>query len=180
MNTERRITDVKLMAKIELYFGNPTTDKEWEMVEAEARAGDLCIESAVIQDFYSIVKPLLAKTKGGDNYFELVLFRLFDVLVKLPEITMGAYKHNGFVLPKMTIHREYATDKETHEKIMISDAMVEDLGSEFEYKWNFEYFDFKRIGKVEVLENEVIYLLKNKPHVYRFGSFLEAKSKKLL
>jgi hypothetical protein len=163
------------MAKIELYFGNPTTDKEWEMVEAESRAGDICIESAVIQDFYSIVKPLLAKTKDGDNYFELVIYRLFDVLVKLPDITMGAYKHNGFVLPKMVIHGEYARDKETHEKILISDKMVEDLGSEFEYKWNFEYFDFKRIGKVEVLENEVIYLLKNKPHVYRFGCFMEAK-----
>jgi hypothetical protein len=60
-------------------------------------------------------------------------------------------------------------------KIIISDKMVEDLGGEFEYKWNFEYFDFKRIGKVEVLANEVIYLLKNKPHVYRFGSFMEAK-----
>jgi hypothetical protein len=145
------------------------------MVEAESRAGDICIESAVIQDFYSIVKPLLVKTKDGDNYFELVIYRLFDVLVTLPDITMGAYKHNGFVLPKMTIHGEYANDKETHEKIMISDKMFENLGSEFEYKWNFEYFDFKRIGKVEVLENEVIYLLKNKPHVYRFGSFMEAK-----
>jgi hypothetical protein len=133
------------MAKIELYFGNPTTDKEWEMVEAEARSGDLCIESAVIQDFYSIVKPLLAKTKDGDNYFELVLFRLFDVLVKLPDITMGAYRHNGFVLPKMTIHGEYAKDKETHEKIMISDQMVEDLGSEFEYKWKLYYLSMDRL-----------------------------------
>jgi hypothetical protein len=163
------------MAKIELYFGNPTTDKEWEMVEAEARASDICIESAVIQDFYSIVNPLLTRTKDGDNYFELVLFRLFDNLVMLPRITMGAYRHNGFVLPKMTIHGEYAEDKETHEKIMISDQMVEDLGNEFEYKWNFEYFDFKRIGKVEALENELIYLLKNKPHVYRFGSFMQVK-----
>ena len=163
------------MAKIELYCGNPTTDKEWEMVEAESRAGDICIESAVIQDFYSIVKPLLVKTKDGVNYFELVIYRLFDVLIKLPDITMGAYKHNGFVLPKMTIHGEYAIDKETHQKIMISNKMVEDLGGEFEYKWNFEYFDFKRIGKVKALENEVIYLLKNKPHVYRFGSFMEVK-----
>jgi hypothetical protein len=166
------------MAKIELYFGSPTTEKEWEMVEAEARAGDICIESAVIQDFYSIVRPMLVKTKEGDNYFELVIYRLFDVLVTLPRITMGAYRHNGFVLPKMTIHGECANDKETHEKIMISDKMVEDLGSEFEYKWNFEYFDFKRIGKVEALENEVIYLLKNKPHVYRFGGFMEAKRMK--
>jgi len=162
------------MAKIELYFGNPTTDKEWEMVEAEARAGDICIESAVIQDFYSIVKLLLVKTKEGDNYFELVLYRLFDVLVTLPRITMGAYRHNGFVLPKMTIHGEYAKDKETHKKIIISYKMVEDLGSEFEYKWDFEYFDFKVIGKVEALKHETLYLLKNKPHVYRFGSFIEA------
>jgi len=166
------------MAKIELYFGNPTTEKEWEMVEAEAYAGDICIESAVIQDFYSIVKPMLVKTKEGDNYFELVIYRLFDVLVALPRITMGAYRHNGFVLPKMIIHGEYAEDKETHEKIMLSDKMIEDLGREFEYKWNFEYFDFKRMGKVEVLENELIYLLKNKPHVYRFGSFMQAKRMK--
>ena len=89
------------MAKIELYFGNPTTDKEWEMVEAEAHAGDICIESAVIQDFYSIVRPLLVKTKDDENYFELILCCLYGVSVTLPPITMGAYKHNGFVLPKI-------------------------------------------------------------------------------
>jgi hypothetical protein len=166
------------MAKIELYFGNPTTEKEWGIVEAEAHARDICIESAVIQDFYSTVKLMLVKTKGGENYFELIIYRLFDILVTLPRMSMGAYRHNGFVLPKMTIHGEYAKDKETHEKIIISDKMVEDLGSEFEYQWDFEYFDFKRIGKVEALENEVIYLLRNKPHVYRFGDFIEAKKVK--
>jgi hypothetical protein len=53
-----------------------------------------------------------------------------------------------------------------------------DLTSIFENKtkyWNFEYFDFKVIGKVEALKNEALYLFKNKPHVYRFGSFIEAK-----
>jgi hypothetical protein len=163
------------MAKIELYFGNPTTNKEWGIVEAIASAWDICIESAVIQDFYETVRPLLVRTNDDENYFELVICGNSGVSVTLPRITMGAYRHNGFVLPKMTIYGEYAEDKETHEKIILSDKMIEDLGCEFEYKWNFEYFDFKRIGKVEVLENEVIYLLKNKPHVYRFGSFIEAK-----
>jgi mannose-6-phosphate isomerase class I len=163
------------MAKIELYFGNPTTEKEWEMVEAEARAGDICIESAVIQDFYSIVKPLLVKTKNYENYFELVLCVISGILVTLPAITMGAYKHNGFVLPKMTIHGDYAVERKTHQRIVISKEWIDGLGQEFEYKWNFEYFDFKIIGKVEAQKNEVIYLLTNKPHVYRSGRFIETR-----
>jgi len=163
------------MAKIELYFGNPTTDKEWEMVEAEARAGDICIESAVIQDFYSIVRPLLVKTKDDENYFELVLCCLYGVSVTLPRITMGAYKHNGFVLPKITIHGDYAIERETNQRLVISKEWIEGLGQEFEYERNFEYFDFKVTGKVEALKNEALYLLKNKPHVYRFGNFMEAK-----
>ena len=163
------------MAKIELYFGNPTTEKEWEMVEAEARAGDICIESAVIQDFYSIVKPLLVKTKNDENYFELVLCVISGILVTLPAITMGAYKHNGFVLPKMTIHGDYAVERKTHQRIVISKEWIDGLGQEFEYKWNFEYFDFKIIGKVEAQKNEVIYLLTNKPHVYRSGRFIETR-----
>jgi mannose-6-phosphate isomerase class I len=163
------------MAKIELYFGNPTTEKEWEMVEAEARAGDICIESAVIQDFYSIVKPLLVKTKNDENYFELVICGISGILVTLPAITMGAYKHNGFVLPKMTIHGDYAVERKTHQRIVISKEWIDGLGQEFEYKWNFEYFDFKIIGKVEAQKNEVIYLLTNKPHVYRSGRFIETR-----
>lgn len=164
------------MAKIELYFGNPTTDKEWEMVEAESRAGDICIESAVIQDFYSIVKPLLVKTKNDENYFELVICGISGILVTLPVITMGTYKYNGFVLPKMTIHRDYAVERKTHQRIVISKEWIDGLGQEFEYKWNFEYFDFKIVGKVEAQKNEVIYLLTNKPHVYRSGRFIEARS----
>jgi len=163
------------MAKIELYFGNPTTDEEWEMVEAEARAGDLCIESAVIQDFYSIVRPLLVKTKDDENYFELVICCISGVSVTLPAITMGAYKHNGFVLPKMMIHGDTALERETNQRIVISKEWIEGLGQEFEYERNFEYFDFKLIGKVEAQKNEVIYQLKNRPHVYRSGSFIEAK-----
>ncbi|MBT8587845.1 hypothetical protein G6675_06110 [Polynucleobacter paneuropaeus] len=163
------------MAKIELYFGNPTTDKEWEMVEAESRAGDICIESAVIQDFYSIVKPLLVKTKNDENYFELVVCGISGTLVTLPTVTMGAYKHNGFVLPKMTIHGDYAIERKTHRRIVIPKDWIEGIGQEFEYKWNFEYFDFKIIGKVEAQKSEVIYLLKNRPHVYRSDSFIEAK-----
>jgi len=114
-----------VMAKIELYFGNPTTEKEWEMVEAEASAGGVCIESAVIRDFNSIVQPLLVKTREGDNYFELVLCRLFDVLVELPTISVGKYRHNGFILPEMIIHGEYASDKYTHEKVILTARMIE-------------------------------------------------------
>ena len=163
------------MAKIELYFGNPTTEREWEMVEAEARAGDICIESAVIQDFYSIVRPLLVKTNDDENYFELVICCISGVSVTLPAITMGAYKHNGFVLPKMTIHGDYAVEKETNQRIVISKEWIEGIGQDFEYERNFEYFDFKVIGKVEALKHESLYLLKNKLHVYRSGSFIESK-----
>ena len=39
----------------------------------------------------------------------------------------------------------------------------------------FAYMGEEFGDELEILENEVIYLLKNKPHVYRFGSFMEAK-----
>jgi hypothetical protein len=163
------------MAKIELYFGSPTTDKEWEMVEGEALAGDICIETAVIKDFCSIVKPLLIKTKNDENFFELVICSISGILVTLPAVTMGVYKHNGFVLPKMTINGDYALERESHQKIVIPKEWIDGLGQELEYKWNFEYFDFKIIGKVEAQKNEVLYLVRNRPHVYRSGNFIEAK-----
>jgi mannose-6-phosphate isomerase class I len=110
-----------------------------------------------------------------ENYFELVICGISGILVTLPAITMGAYKHNGFVLPKMTIHGDYAVERKTHQRIVISKEWIDGLGQEFEYKWNFEYFDFKIIGKVEAQKNEVIYLLTNKPHVYRSGRFIETR-----
>ena len=45
-------------------------------------------------------------------------------------------------------------------------------------EFDYEYFGFKRIGKASLVTDEVIYHLRNKPHIYHEGNFIEVKESK--
>ena len=52
------------------------------------------------------------------------------------------------------------------------------IGKDFDDDFDFEYFGFKRIGKASLVTDEVIYHLRNKPHIYHEGNFIEVKEPK--
>jgi hypothetical protein len=162
------------MSKIELLFGGPTTHDEEVSVEDYAYSWDVSIETAVIHQFRHWINHLV-KRKDDDTFFELLLYMGINQMLKLPKISAGTYRHNGFVLPKMIIHGDFGIDKDTGERIFLADQHINVIGTNFEDEIAYEYFEYQRIGKVTTSKNSSIYLLGDKPHIFDAGKFYKAK-----
>ena len=166
------------MAKIELYFGHPQQEKSWQGVEDHAYNQNINIESAVIRGFQAVNSVLIKKNADNDTYFELVLISWIGVNCKLPKITTGIYRQRGFTFPKLVIHGDTCKVKSSGEKIFISDEYINCIGNDFDSDFDYEYFGFKRFGKASLVNDQVIYQLGNKPHIYHEGNFIEVKEPK--
>jgi hypothetical protein len=164
------------MAKIEIYFGHPQDEKHWDGVENCSYNQDINIETAVIRGFKSVNSVLIRQNEQNDNYFELVVMSLTGQLYKFPKITTGVYKERGFVFPKLVINGDILKNKKTGNRIFLCDELIESIGKDFDNDFDYEYFGFKRFGKATLLKSEVIYKLRNKPHIYHKGKFIEVKN----
>jgi hypothetical protein len=58
----------------------------------------------------------------------------------------------------------------------LSDEYINYIGTEMDKEFDYEYFGFKRFGKASLVTDEVIYHLRNKPHIYHEGNFVEVKN----
>jgi len=164
------------MAKIEIYFGNPNSEKEWNWVEKFCDSLNIGVEASIFKNFSISFQNFVAVDEQGKTYFELIIGSINGDRVKLPKMTAGTYKHNGFVLPKLVIHGDYAIDIDTNQPIFISDTFIEAIGKDSELDFSYDYYGFKRVGKVSLKTNQVTYLIKDKEHIFHEGKFLEVKS----
>lgn len=162
------------MSKIELLFGSPTTQEEEISAENYAYDWGVSMETAVIHQFRRWINNL-ARRKDDDTFFELLLFIGTNQMLKLPKISAGTYRHNGFVLPKMVIHGNCGIDKKTGASIFLTADYINIIGSNFEDEIAYEYFEFQRSGVIRAQNDQAIYLLAGKPHIYDFGKFYKAK-----
>lgn len=163
------------MAKIEIYFGNPNSEKEWNWVEKFCDSLNIGVEASIFKNFSISFENFVALDEQGRTYFELIVSCINGDRVKLPKMTAGTYKHNGFVLPKLVIHGFYAIDKDSNQPIFISDTFIEAIGKDCEQDFSYDYYGFKRVGRVSLKTNEVTYLIKDKEHIFHSGNFLEVK-----
>lgn len=131
------------MSKIELLFGEPTTLN----LEIESYAYDfnVSIETALLRTFQSTVRSLAKKTNDrGDTFFELLLFVSSHQLLRLPKITTGVYRHNGFIYPKIVLNRDRGLNKKTGELVFLTNAHINGIASEFQDEFPYEYFELLR------------------------------------
>jgi hypothetical protein len=164
------------MAKIELLFGGPVTHDEEVSVENYAYNWDVSIETAVIQQFRFWINHLSGKKNDDDDtFFELLLFIGTNQMLRLPKISAGTYRHNGFLLPKMIIHGDYGVDKESGETIFLTERYINLIGSNFEDEIAYEYFEHHLCGAVRAQKDQMIYLLGDQPHIFDAGKFYKAK-----
>jgi hypothetical protein len=168
------------MARVDILFGTPSSNKEWDWIEKYSDRNNTSIENSLIKNFRFFFETLCETENNGSNYFELVICSIDGDSLKLPKMTVGTYKHNGFVLPKLVIHGDYAVDKDTNKQVFISDTFIEAIGKDIELEFSHEYFGFKRVGKVNLKTSEVVYLIRDKEHIFHNGKFLEIKKKQFI
>jgi hypothetical protein len=170
--------EIDAMAKIELYFGHPQDDKNLDGIEDHAYNQNINIETAVIRGFQSLHKVLTTRNEDNDTFFELILICGFSIWCKFPKVTTGVYRDRGFVYPKLVIHGDTGINKESSEIFFLSDEYINFIGKEVDKEFDYEYFGFKRLGKASLVTDDVIYHLRNKPHIYHEGNFIEVKEPK--
>lgn len=163
------------MAKIELLLGGPTTFQREDEIEEVIYDLNISMETAVIVRVRSLIQWLSGVNKDNKNYLDLVAGDDIDHPVKLPKISFGVYRHRGYVLPKMIINGFDLIATETGEKCFISNRLIDVIGDYLEDVFEFEYWGFKRIGKVVPRKSDVIYRLRGKPHIYHSGQFIEVR-----
>jgi hypothetical protein len=166
------------MAKIELYFGHPQEEENIDAIERRACNQDINIETSVIRGFQSLHQILTRRNEDNDTFFELVLICGFSIFCQFPKVTTGVFRHKGFVHPKIVIHGDTCVYKDSNKRFFLTDEYINYIGKEMDREFDYEYFGFKRIGKASLVTDEVIYHLRNKPHIYHEGNFIEVKEPK--
>ena len=166
------------MAKIELYFGHPQREENLNGFENVVCNQDINIETAVIRGFQDLHRILTRRNVDNDTFFELILICGFSIFCQFPRVTTGVYRHRGFVYPKIVIHGDTGIYKDSKKRFFLSDEYINFIGTEMDKEFDYEYFGFKRFGKASLVTDEVIYHLKNKPHIYHEGNFIEVKETK--
>jgi hypothetical protein len=161
------------MAKIHLRFGQPLLDDGIDAIERWAYNQEISIETANVRSFHAAMKVLVDVNEDGDTYFGLCLYPLFDEKLVHPRITYGHYVYKRTKYPMLIIHGDHICGLETKKQYFITPELVDHIGKTIEGDFDFEYVEHKRVGKTVIQEDEVIYLLGNRPHVYRNEDFIE-------
>ena len=166
------------MAKIHLHFGQPLLDDGKEDLERWAYNQEVSIETANVSSFQAIMNVLIKENEDYDTYFALCFYPLFDEKLMHPRITFGHYVYKRTRYPKLTIHGDHIGGLETKKRYFITPELVDHLVKTIESDFDFEYVEHKRVGKTVPKDNEVIYLLGGRPHIYRSENFIEIKKEK--
>ena len=164
------------MAKIELYFGHPQREENLNGFENVVCNQDINFETAVIRGFQDLHRILTRRNVDNDTFFELILICGFSIFCQFPRVTTGVYRHRGFVYPKIVIHGDTGIYRDSKKRFFLSDEYINYIGTEMDKEFDYEYFGFKRFGKASLVTDEVIYHLRNKPHIYHEGNFVEVKN----
>lgn len=163
------------MAKIHLCFGQPLLEDGLDAIERLAFNQETSIETANIKSFHAVMKVLVRANEDDDTYFSLCLYPLFDEKLVHPSITFGHYVYKRTRYPKLIVHGDHIGGLETKKRYFITPELVDHIGKKIEGDFDFEYIEHKRVGKTLIQEDEVIYLLGNRSHVYRNEEFVKIK-----
>jgi hypothetical protein len=160
------------MAKIELFLGSPTTADREDQIEELIYDLSISMETAVIFRARALIKWLSKPNKDDQNYLDLLATVDINHSVQLPKISCGVYKHNGYVLSKMIINCFHLKDMSTSNQYLISNKVIDVIGLDIENTFEFEYWGFRRAGKVIPSKSDVIYCFGDRPHIYHSGQFI--------
>lgn len=167
------------MAQIEIHCGYLSNDGGFGAVEEWAINNDHSISQANIHCFKRHIRHYLVRDDDGYNYFDNCISWHLQKDVKLPHISVGTYINQRYRYPMFTIHGDYLSVANSDEKIFITEKIITEIGKYFELESLFEYYGFKRIGKIEASSKEPIYLYRNKLHIYRDEKFFKVNARQL-
>ena len=163
------------MTRIDIYFGSATSEKVMNENEQWALNRQVSIETANIGTFNAVMRVLTTVDNGDGTYFDLSFGCVTGLDVISPKITYGTYQFNKTRYPKISIHGGYLVNTQSNEEIFIADDWIKKVAKFVEDDFDYEFIEFKRVGRIKIKQDEIIYLIGGIPHIHHAGSFLPVK-----
>lgn len=134
----------EVVSNVELRFGPPSTKNQEELTSSRAIEHDVSVERVLLVDFEYLLTNVWMK-KDGENIFELLILIYTGESVICPDVRFGTYIHNGYKYPKLVIHGDYLSLKNSSGRLWLNDETVEAIGKELDAYFEYEFFGFTRI-----------------------------------
>jgi hypothetical protein len=129
-----------------LYFGQPCTYRQQELIEKRAIEWNCSVEYALNEDFQFTVKRYTEMSDDdGRNYFDLSYFIYSGISeVYAPKVWADSYIHNGFKYPRIVFKDGFILDRAKVKRFFLKDDVIDSLGLSLEEHLEYEYIEFKR------------------------------------
>ena len=135
------------MGKINIKFGYPTSGELEDLFNLNAIEDNCSLEQSLFNSFNKLTSFLAKADKGERNFFDLAFITCLKVgEIIAPKITNTTYVFNGHKLPMLIVEKEYAKQVQSGNKILISDAAIDEFGMFFQDEFDYEYAGFERIN----------------------------------
>jgi len=134
------------MGKINIKFGYPTSGELEDLFVSNAIEDNCSLEQSLFNSFNKLTSFLAKADKGERNFFDLAFITCLKVgEIIAPKITNTTYVFNGHKLPMLIVEKEYAKQVQSGNKILISDAAIDEFGMFFQDEFDYEYIGFERV-----------------------------------
>lgn len=133
-------------SKIELRFGPPSSAWREELTTKRAIECNISYERMLLIDFEDMFINAWMK-EDRESIFELLIFIHAGVKVDCRNVSFGTYIHNGFKYPKVVMQSDTFKSKKSGKLVRLSDSVINSMGEHLDGDFDFEYVEFKRIGK---------------------------------
>lgn len=85
----------------------------------------------------------LIKSKGDDNFFNLVFFVASGVKVICPKVSCSTYIENGNRMPMLAFKRDYLVSLKDANHIPLTKEVIGEFGKIYQNDFDYEYAGFE-------------------------------------
>ena len=135
--------------QIAMYFGHALLgNPRHEEIEARAIEWGCSIEFAILEDFDWLFTRTF-KVHEDSSTFNLLFTIVANRSVQAPLVEVKYGKDNTSSIPTLLFSDDFLIDVESEKEVKITNAMLNQLGSEIEGYYGYEFIDFKRLAPNE-------------------------------
>jgi hypothetical protein len=132
---------------IELHFANPCDEWAQNTIDKIAINYDVSVERAGIIMLENLITSLSRRSEeSGQSYIDDQFGVTYQLFVYAPKATVGQYKENGYIYPKIILSEDYVIRKRTGEHLPINDDALTYFCKDFEEVFGLEFIKYKWQG----------------------------------
>ncbi len=141
-----------LNGEILLLFGVPCSEERIKDIEEWAILDEVTTEYA-LELWFARLARYNSERISDISLFDRLFNESYSVKISAPIVHSDSHEQNGHRLPMLRIQGDSVFSRAEGQKIKISDEVIANIGTRYEYLFDIEYLGFKKIDK-NLLEKE--------------------------